>query len=61
MKPFVLKQHDVELGRIEELRADELSAVSGGGPYMCDCAPGTEQTITVIYGQGPAQDDGCDG
>lgn len=61
MKPFVLKQHDAEFGRIEELRADELSAVSGAGPLMCDCPGGSEETITVVYGGGPAQNDGCDG
>lgn len=60
MKPFVLKQHEVELGRIEELRAEELSHVSGAGPMMADCPAGTGETATVIYGQGPAIDDGCD-
>jgi hypothetical protein len=59
MKPFVLKQHDSELGRIEELRAEELGAVSGAGPLMCECPGGGSEDITITAGGGPAQGDGC--
>lgn len=59
MKPFVLKQHDAELERIEELRAEELGAVSGAGPLSCECPGGQAEDITITAGGGPAQNDGC--
>lgn len=30
MKPFVLKQHEKDVKKVRELRADELESVSGG-------------------------------